>query len=102
MFGSTVPETASGLIFILLLVSVLVTAAREMLANALRLRARFLRQGVATLALPIGWLALTATDVLNAILPRRRGDARGRVIPGLDFSRSPRGDSLCTTLLINL
>lgn len=102
MFGSTVPETANGLIFILLLVSVLVTAAREMLANALRLRARFLRQDVEDMALPIGWLALTGSDDLNAWLPRRRGDARGRVIPGLDFSRTPRGDSLCTTLLNNL
>ncbi len=94
MFGSTASETATGLIFIFLLVIVL--------ANALRLWTRFLRQDVEDMVLPIGWLAPMASDVLNAWLPRQRGDARGRVIPGLDFSRTPRGDSLCSTLFIDL
>ncbi len=39
-------ETAIGLTFVFLLVSVLVTAASEMVANALQLRARCLRCGV--------------------------------------------------------
>ena len=46
MFGSTVLESAIGLVFVFLLVSVLVTAASEVLANALQLRAKCLRQGV--------------------------------------------------------
>ena len=46
MFGSSVLESAIGLAFVFLLVSILVTAASEVLANALQLRARCLRQGV--------------------------------------------------------
>lgn len=49
MFGSTVLETAVGLMFVFLLVSMLVTIANEMLAALLSSRARCLGRGLARL-----------------------------------------------------
>lgn len=49
MFGSSVLETAIGLIFVFLLVSMLVTIANEMLAALLSSRARCLGRGLARL-----------------------------------------------------
>ncbi len=49
MFGSTSLEVATGLIFIFLLLSSLVTALGEIIANALNSRAKCLWQGVAAL-----------------------------------------------------
>ena len=45
-------ETAIGMAFVFLLVSILVTAASEMLANALQLRARCLRKGLSAMLAP--------------------------------------------------
>ncbi len=46
MFGSQLLDTAIGMFFVLLLVSLLVTTANEMVAAAFRSRAKWLRKGV--------------------------------------------------------
>ena len=46
MFGSQLLDTAIGLFFVLLLVSLLVTVANEIVAALFRSRARFLRNGI--------------------------------------------------------
>src|SRR5215831_5916414 len=46
MFGSGVLDTAIGLIFVFLLVSMLVTIANELIAAALMSRAKWLRVGI--------------------------------------------------------
>jgi hypothetical protein len=49
MFGSTILDSAIGIIFVFLLVSLLVSTANEMIAAALRSRARWLRKGIESL-----------------------------------------------------
>jgi hypothetical protein len=52
MFGSGVLDTAIGLIFVFLLVSMLVTIANELVAAALMSRAKWLRRGIEKLLDP--------------------------------------------------
>src|SRR6266542_166892 len=46
MFGSQILYTAIGLVFVLLLVSILVTIVNEFIAAVLRSRAKWLRRGI--------------------------------------------------------
>jgi hypothetical protein len=46
MFGSVVLEVAIGLVFIYLLVSLMVTAVNEMIANLMKLRTKYLWRGI--------------------------------------------------------
>src|SRR2546430_1659708 len=46
MFGSQLLDTTIGMFFVLLLVSLLVTTANEMVAAAFRSRAKWLRKGI--------------------------------------------------------
>ena len=49
MFGSEIIDTAIGLVFVFLLVSVLVTVVNEMIAAAMLSRAKWLEYGIARL-----------------------------------------------------
>lgn len=79
MFGSTVLETAIGMAFVFLLVSVLVTASSEMVANALKLRARCLRKGLAAMLAPGNSTAEEMSGLETAILQHPL--VAGRAVP---------------------
>jgi hypothetical protein len=104
MFGSTILEVAIGMVFIYLLLSLIVTAASELIASFLQWRAGTLRQGVRHLLdpsleqqlydhplikklskgkrgpsyIPAGTFALALVDVIADL-------DKGRPQPALDF-----------------
>ncbi|HEX9172395.1 MAG TPA: hypothetical protein VF861_07025 [Telluria sp.] len=88
MFGSGILDTILGLIFVFLLVSMLVTISNELIAGALRSRARWLRIGIERL-LGTSWAQdLYAHPLIGGATQSSDSDSAGTIGPSYIASRS--------------